>query len=296
MKLPIILIIIVAIVVMTMVVLSMCLTKQEPFTKQTKDKPESKSDRLYTHLKFVTEVLQRNNIKCWAMYGTLLGAVRQHDIIPYDWDFDFGANVEDVDKILALNPIIKGYGYEFVKPYRPLTQKDIGYNNEETDAENQVWKVSVKVKYMGKSMGDIYFYKRCNDGFMRRYDPVNRTYFWPKATFPAWFIDRLTTVRIRDTSLPAPRDPVILLQHWYGPSWKTPIKAKAQGGQGDPNSDYYGGAKKMELRFLIDHVRKQENGLLLVPQLWNVPVRYIVPKGQIKWANQNEGIIRYAEK
>ncbi len=286
--------IIILLTIILFIVSIVWIARKEPFVPKIKD-TATKSDKLYSHLKFTKELLQSNGIKHWIMYGTLLGGVRQGDIIPYDWDFDFGCHVEDVDRIIALNPQIQKYGYSFVKPYRDLTEKDIGYSEDGTDEENKVWKVSVKVKYMGKSMGDIYFYKKCDDGFMRRYDPKDRIYFWPKATFPAWFVDELTMVKIRDSLFLAPRDPKVLLEHWYGSTWMIPIKAKAQGGAGDANSDYYGGAKKMQLQFLIDHVTEQR-GYPLVSRVGEVPVTFVVPKGQIKWASENEGTIMYADK
>ena len=37
------------------------------------------------------------------MYGTLLGCIRNKDVIPYDNDFDFGILYPDIDKILSID-------------------------------------------------------------------------------------------------------------------------------------------------------------------------------------------------
>ena len=47
-------------------------------------------DEIFTHLKFISGYLTQNNIKQWLMYSTLLGAIRQNNIIPNDYDFDLG--------------------------------------------------------------------------------------------------------------------------------------------------------------------------------------------------------------
>lgn len=241
-------------------------------------------NELFTHLSFISDLLNKHNIKHWLMYGSLLGAVRNNDIIPYDYDFDLGANVYDYNKIMALNKLINNYGYTFVSPVSD------GYNFV-TGKNKQIWRVSIKIQYKGKTMGDIYLYKRCKDNMMRRMDNNNTIYFWPKGTYPAWFTDRLTSVNIRNKYFNAPRDPKILLKHWYGETWKTPIISKAQGGTGDKNSDYYGGAKDVKLSFLTDYLEnkyKQTSRSDCMHEKLDIKKLYVHPKNQIQWIKDNE--------
>lgn len=226
-------------------------------------------DDLFIHLQYISDLLTKHNIKHWLMYGSLLGGVRQNDIIPYDYDFDLGAHIEDTDKILALNQHIGNYKF-----------KKLHIGN--------TWRVSLKIFYKDIEMGDIYLYQKFNDGFMRRFDISSGTYFWPKSTFPAWFIEQLDKIKIRNTFFPTPRNPEILLEHWYGSTWKIPIKAKAQGGVGDDNSDYYGGAKYMPLNFLTNYIKSKN--IYLQPQI-NNKIKIVYPQDQEIWIKENEMVI-----
>jgi len=232
-------------------------------------------DELFTHLKFISRLLKNNNIKHWLIYGSLLGAVREHDIISYDYDFDLAAYIEDVDSILDLNKIIQKDGYEFKKLYL----------NDDTN--KKIWRVSLKVFYNNIEMGDIYLYTKFKDGFMRRFYVNDGIYFWPKSTFPSWFIEELDTIKVRDEVFHIPRNPEILLEYWYGKTWKIPIKAKAQGGQGDDNSDYYGGAINMKLKNLIDYLKTKN---IFLQPIIDKKIEIIVPSDQENWIYENEKI------
>ena len=236
-------------------------------------------DELYRHLKFVSEWLTRNKIKHWLIYGTLLGAVRNNDIIPYDYDFDFGARLIDTDRILEQNEHIKKHGYVFVRA------SSYGWDYTNPKKRRPIWRVSFKIVYKGKEVGDIYLYQRFSDGYMRRFDPVSGVYFWPTSTFPAWFTDELIQVRVRDSYFPAPRHPQVLLRHWYGTTWKTPIKAKAQGGNSRDEYDYYGGDKDIKLSFLTEYMRTL--GIRLIPFI-DHKIKYIYPIEHKQWIEANE--------
>jgi len=242
--------------------------------KSAKPPIPSHSDNLYTHLKFVDNVLTDAGIKHWVMYGSLLGGVREKNIIEYDHDFDFGAEVKNAAKIEELNKKINQYGYKFYK-----AQSQIGNGNP-------FWRVSYKISYNDEIFGDIYLYHKCADGFMRRYSPEYQIYFYPQCTFPAWFVDELSTVTIRDKQFPCPRDPIALVQHWYGKTWNTPIKAKSCGGQGSVDHDYYGNDKNLKLQPLIDYLNKYN--IYLKPDVSNLKVKILFPPSQKEWMINNE--------
>lgn len=238
-------------------------------------------DEIYTHLVYINNKLNEIGIKHWLMYGTLLGAVRSNNIISYDYDFDLGANIEDCDTILSLNNIINKDGYELIKPMTSA----VDYNTltEHTD----VWRVSLKVMFDNIPMGDIYLYSHCDDGFMRRYDPINKTLFWPQTVFHSYFINSLVKISIRDTYFLAPIDSEFLLAYWYGDTWRIPIKSEAQGGQQRSDRDYYGGDKNMKLYIMKQYLIKKN---VDIEKRIVLPIEYIYPSEQKVWQTANDPI------
>lgn len=204
-------------------------------------------DELFNSLSYIVNILEKNNIKYWLCYGTLLGAIRNNDIIPYDYDCDLGCFVEDHHKILSLNKYIEKDGYKFTMP-----SDNYGYSWD--DKREYIWRVSIKIEYKGKIMGDIYLYQKFNDSICRRYDIKKDIYFWPKATFPTWFIRKLNKSKIRNKTFFIPQKSEVLLEYWYGPDWKIPIKAESQGGNYNKNYDYYGGYNNSNYSNLLDYI------------------------------------------
>lgn len=234
---------------------------------------EITQDTLYDDLVSVSQILNDNNIKYWIMYGTLLGAIREQNIIEYDYDIDFGANINDVDKILSIKHPI----YKFVK------SSGLVYDYNDINKTKSTWRVSIKIYNKDTEVGDIYLYKSCYDGYMRRFDDKINLYFWANSTFPSICIEQLDYVKIRNKLFPAPKYSHILLEHWYGNTWMTPIKAKAQGGNGDKNSDYYGGSLDINLNRLIEKF-KELNIYLDNPYYFKSnKINYICPFEQKEW-------------
>jgi hypothetical protein len=171
------------------------------------------------------------------------------------------------------------------------SSKVYGYDFSSKD-KKAVWRVSLKIIYKKKIMGDIYLYQPFNDGLLRRYDTQEEIYFWPSTTFPTWFIKDLNITTIRNYPFPIPRKSEILLEHWYGKTWKTPIKAKAQGGKGDANSDYYGGANIIKLYKLTSYLQnnniKWKEDLNCKYPSYPRKIKIVAPYWGIKWIKEND--------
>ena len=247
-------------------------------------------EEIYNHIKYIHHELSKYNIKHWLMYGTLLGCVRNKDVIPYDYDFDFGILYSDIDKILSIELEDKNYRIGKTKGGTIYSKK-----SEFKDVEG-IWRVSLKVIYNDVPVGDLYIYYRFDDGFMQRYDPEHKILFWPMSVYPAILTDELITGKIRDLELPIPKYPECLLEYFYGPMWTIPIKANSQGGSGHKDYDYYASYKYSSLKELIKRVEeeilKKENIKINIglPKIGFDDIDYIFPKEQVEWLKDNENL------
>jgi len=79
----------------------------------------------------VDDILKNENIPYWLNYGTLLGAYRDHDFIPYDYDLDIGLYLDDYEKII---PIMEKNGLKLKNQFRYN-----GWNNPENIAYRFEW-------------------------------------------------------------------------------------------------------------------------------------------------------------
>jgi len=244
------------------------------------------TEEIFTHLKYIHTILEKNSISHWLMYGTLLGSIRNRDIIPYDYDFDFGIFYDDVEKILSIKQ--ENPSYEIKKTSGTLYSLSSKFKKSLTK-----WRVSLKVNYKDNPVGDLYIYHLSKDGYYRRYDPKEKILFWPKSIFPKIFLDKFEYSFIRDLKLPVPFKSVCLLEYFYGPMWVIPIKASSQNGENHPDYDYYAGYLFSNLKKLCDRVKEEAKkdgidlGDLKEPELNCKEVEYIFPLDQFDWMKEN---------
>jgi len=66
---------------------------------QDQNTPKCCLDLLRTTLTYVTKLLAENGVTYWAMKGSLLGAIREKDIIPHDYDIDLAMLMVDLNKV-----------------------------------------------------------------------------------------------------------------------------------------------------------------------------------------------------
>ena len=76
--------------------------------------PASIKHALLELFRDVVQVLTENNIRYWITGGTLLGAVRHGDFIPWDDDIDICVDVRDEERLL------KAFQFPYSLEYNPL--------------------------------------------------------------------------------------------------------------------------------------------------------------------------------
>lgn len=157
---------------------------------------KEKQEDLLKLLVKIREAFKKERIKYWIDYGTLLGAVRDGDIIPHDEDADIGVMEYDIAKIKNLS--IPGVHLE----YRPKGEFYRFY--------------SMKQNYV-----DIFVWRQ--EGYMLTRPRFFGAYDKNKGKeILAADIQNLTTLTIRGEEFSAPRNPKQFLDHRYRLGWVRP--------------------------------------------------------------------------
>ena len=72
---------------------------------------KQQSNLLYTTMKYLNDILLKNDIGYWVTGGSLIGAIRHRGIVPWDDDGDICIMINDVSKLRKLIPKFKKDGY-----------------------------------------------------------------------------------------------------------------------------------------------------------------------------------------
>jgi hypothetical protein len=239
--------------------------------------PQIDSSDIFTHMDYIHRLLEGFSIKHWLTLSTLLGAVRDKNIIEQDNHFYFGANYADTETIVNLNDYISSSGYTLYKP------TNLVWDYLSLTKSFKLWTSTIKVKYNGLDVGTIYLYYKFPDEIMRVMDIANQVYYWPILSFPSWYIEELSATTIGNKSYPAPRNAEILLKYWYGKDWKTPNITHIN------INDHYD--KQLDISKIIQYdlayYLDKTYSITVRPYLNNT-VRYIAPKEQKIWLAAND--------
>lgn len=153
---------------------------------------------LVNMLPYLTKLLEKNNIKYWLDWGTLLGAVKNGKIIPWDFDIDLGIFADDVAKVLSLRV--------------------------------DCWKDGYDLSVCPVLDSKIYFYKKDDKGADFHIDldswiidgDVFRSNFNPEMIHTKEELKYLVDIEFEGKLYPAPREPEKVIERFFGPDWRTP--------------------------------------------------------------------------
>lgn len=164
-------------------------------------------------MRAMRSLLRQANIPWWIDYGTLLGAVRNGGIIPWDKDGDCGFLASDLPRFRALSANWTGRSGQIPTSSGPLHVVRKNTNN-------------MKVRWSATNHTNIDFFywtERANGTLYReKYASVDRykgRAFHRDRLFP------LSTIKWEGLTLPAPRDPEWWCEFRYGADWREPIRA-----------------------------------------------------------------------
>jgi len=153
----------------------------------------------------VKKALDEAGISYFLMFGTLLGAIRDKDLISYDKDMDFGILYEDSAKLEKAKKIFEKHGIELeaMKKKRPYTPAELFVFFGKT-----VWGIEFMTMYL---IGDTYWHIDSSDCRGARLVPIKREH-----------LDTLEEIDFLGTKFSVPSNPEELLEKWYGSKWRIP--------------------------------------------------------------------------
>lgn len=181
--------------------------------KKTHDKTPIKScckKHLLELLNYVTLTLEKNNIKYWLDYGTLLGATRNEKMIPWDDDCDISILMDDEEKA---KKILQNNDQGYIVYWHPDYPKINTF-------------FGVRYSEVNNLHIDIFAWKEKN-GFMHRRNYLDNGPISPDAKkgkhFPKEFIQNLTKIKLEDKEYWAPDNPIEFCKFRYGKAWNIPL-------------------------------------------------------------------------
>lgn len=162
---------------------------------------------LFQGIKYIDKTIARENLLLFKdicishqlpfilFFGTLLGAVREHDFITHDEDIDLAMMKRDMPRFLSILFELRKYGFEMIR------YEERGFLS-----------IMRKGEYI-----DIYFYEE--------YPAQPNLYYCCRDIFPKEILDNLIDYPFLGTYFKAPEKYEKYLEFYFGDNWQTPIVA-----------------------------------------------------------------------
>ena len=165
---------------------------------------EEKAKEMKEALFLFADWSQSVNLRYWIDFGTLLGAVRDGNMIPWDWDVDVGVMKEDIVAMPELPDLLKSHGLLVRRSSRCRLAICLARNNESC--------LDVFMHVIRKADN---FVIRCELDDVFRYQ------------FPASFVQPTKPIMFEGHMVQGPNHPEEMLKLYrypYSYGWAVPMK------------------------------------------------------------------------
>lgn len=143
------------------------------------------------------QICDKYDVKFFLLFGTLLGAVREHNFIKHDTDIDVGILENERKKLQNATPELLQNGFKIVRNYKsPINEQD----DLVTFMRNGV--------YIDVGIFDI------RGGY----------YMYQNNKIPKKYLSKFGEIEFLETKFLVPFEYISYLEYNYGKSWKIPIK------------------------------------------------------------------------
>ncbi len=160
-------------------------------------------------LKKFHQICINNNISYWLYAGTLLGMIRDKDLIHSDTDIDIGMWQSDEVRI-KLEEVLHEHDY------KKLYEFSVSGNIREQ-----------RFEYKGVGI-DIYYFRHEGDfSYASVFNTKDNKLYLIHERYRKSAFDKITNINVNDVTLSIPQDYIHILEQLYG-DWQTPI-AKEDG-------------------------------------------------------------------
>jgi len=174
-------------------------------------------------LQKLDRISNEKDLSYWIDAGTLLGAVREKDIIPWDDDADTSMTEQDSQKLLDMD--LSQYGVEVSRCCNiPSAARLSSSLTPKCECDNKDEDLQLlKLHFPGEkdSVWVDIFPRRLEDGKYRFIGWPKK--MWPKEWHSKDSLDGYHMYTLGDIRVRGPKDPISFLERTYG-DWKTPKK------------------------------------------------------------------------